>query len=168
MRIDEIAKKKGLTPSELGRIGGKKPKKRRPYTLSRNRNCDARCPLYGKCIFQPLSKEKFNGKCALANMTTLSEAEKNKYIKILTAKEDFLVDVMTQILGELQFETTIKGDYQSKRNLYYDVIKLYQLLYGEKKKVEFSGTQTVGITLDDLKKVYKQVVEDENKEDENK
>lgn len=158
--IVEIARRKGLTPAELGRIAGSKPKKKRKaFILTKRRKCNSKCPLYDRCIFQPLS-QNFNGYCALAMNDDIAIRTKQRYIRILTGGENEFIKNMKDLLAELDLKTRASKDHNQMRKLLYDYMNTFKTLFGVKQNIKAKVEQD--LTINDVEDKIKELIENED------
>jgi len=156
--IDKIAKDKGLTPSQLGKIAGSTPKKKRRFMLKKDRNCDSKCPLFYKCMYQPISKD-YEGKCALAN-ADIKDSTKDGFLKLLIGEEEDRFEVIKSLLSKVYTKTLAQGDLKEDRNTMYDIAKINEYICGKKVRNEIKGEVKNEITINDVWKLINE--EDEN------
>ena len=122
------------------------------FRLRKSRNCSKRCPLYGRCMFAPLSKN-FGGKCALANMSELTDKSKRQYLKILTGDRQQFQEILQELTAEVLFDVKKEGNFKDKLKFIESVMKFYTTLFGTKAEVQVKG-YNVALTWEDLKRMY--------------
>ena len=123
----------------------------------RRRKCSSKCQLFGRCFYIKLS-ERFDGKCALANLDEISLRNKHKYINLLTGDQDTYADIMRDLLAEMDLK--IRSEKNAEKNLnnmmrYFDKITtFFQTMFGTKYKIDQKTEVRGGIAIADLKAAY--------------
>jgi hypothetical protein len=135
---------------EKQRERAKRPRVKGVFKLKKERKCNNKCQLFGKCLFQPLSNSKYEGKCALAN-EDLGHKTKIEFVNTLIGSDDEFIQNARDILSEIYLKDKRSGDPEKLRKLMYDFINLYKTVFGIKEKLEHSGKVEGGITINILK-----------------
>lgn len=132
--IHEIAKDKGLTPAELGRIGGKNGKgKYMPVRLTEKRRCTKKCQLWNVCPFKYISIQT-DGKCALARAP---QRARTIVKRMATGKESHFNELMTETMIQIYLDVmSQKGNLDKKMRFLKLMTELKKSIFGEKKIIE--------------------------------
>jgi hypothetical protein len=135
--IVEIAKAKGMTPSEFGSWAGVKAKgKPKRLALRPNRKCTKACPLWPACFIKYSSaQEKYGGRCALADPNT-PERVKSVIFSFLQGEEGMNNKIM-ELIGEL--EMLVRKEGTSSRNVASLIKTLAEAkvaIHGNRQRVE--------------------------------
>lgn len=143
------------TGREGGKVGGKSRSERKAVAnaLKNRINCNNTCSLY-PCPVQPVSADKYNGKCALKEQ---GKRFQDRVINIFTKGHDGLMTELKTIVADLSALSVVSDDDKTlqldKKLKYFDrVIKYGEFAYGRKNKTEHSGSiNSNELTADDLK-----------------
>lgn len=142
--IQEQARRKGLTPSQLGRLAGKKARGvPKGFIFKRDRKCNTRCALWSRCPAKylsnagPIGDKDYEGRCALADMSQKTKT----YIKKSMGGEEELEDlIMENMMETLMSSKSQKLNIQTRIKLNDQFIKIKESFYGKKSKVDANIT----------------------------
>jgi len=155
--IVEIARKKGLTPAELGRIGGLKARgKPKRFAIKPERNCTSRCPLWNVCLLKYIAIDKRAGrmfkksrpeykigKCALAFQ---SEKQKKFFKALARGDEKSFDEIIKEFFASLMMEVD-GAKFSEKAKFLKNAIDVKNALFGERRRIEanIQGEDPFGI-----------------------
>ena len=146
----------GPDPSESGKKGGASLKKR----IKQIKKCTKRCPFYEKCPYVELSKEKFEGYCAVKRFPyRLSQ----RTLRWLEGDEDALVDNLLYYL--IKVETNVDSTNDPNLQIRYLKIakEVVQMIIGNRIKIQADvNTLTPQQILDSIEEQLKQYSDKKN------
>ena len=137
----EIARKGGLSHRGM-------------FKLIKSRRCSAKCPMFGFCIFQPLSKLKFGGKCALANLESIDIAAKHRFVKFTTGGREEFSMLMRSIIAEIFIMSEKDRKLSTMFRLMEILIKFYKSVFGEKQEIAISNSNGTALNWGQLRMIY--------------
>ena len=131
---DSIKRGKTMTPYRLKII-----------KLAKIKKCSKKCPIY-PCRYHPLSKAKYDGKCAL---NQLEPSTRRKYVNLLIGGED---DLFTEATNAVM---TVNDGYKTVSC----IEKIHKMRYGSKVKNEVVASS--GSFFDELRGKVKELKEED-------
>jgi len=140
----------------MGRKGGKANKGKTSIALSLiNRvHCKPDCKIYFDCPFMIASK-KFKGKCALKQAPSYVQGW---VVDVLTKGSEGMITTLRKLAIDLMIESKT-GKFRERKDAYYALKDLHEMIYGKKIKQEVTGEIKSEITVNDFKKAMKEMKE---------
>jgi len=113
--------------------GGKKktPAKRIANRMNAIVNCSQKCPIW-PCSFQPASKKKFKGKCALKHMPPRVQ---KRTMDIMTKGSEGLKQHLTALVNDMMSDAELSGNFKDKFFMIKAGTELAKTFYGTKLNV---------------------------------
>jgi hypothetical protein len=122
--------------SETGRVAGKRSakvmteRKAVANALRKRKWCEPKCRIYFSCPFVNVSRERFDGKCALKSQ----DSKLQGMIVDILMHDDKIIDSMRRIIADMSWETI--GDFRKKAIVFDKLRDLYETIHGTKAKLE--------------------------------
>ena len=129
---------------ELSRKGGKAMAG--VFQLSKTRNCNKNCPMFGKCWTSGLSPQ-FKGKCALANIPQ-SDILGRRTVKAILDGERGFCENMLELLTEIEGRARTNPTLDNLRALAQEYREMYPLLFGTKARIVSTNLNQGGQVID--------------------
>lgn len=125
------------TSVEKQRERARRPRQKGNFILSKKRNCNKRCPLFDRCLFQ-LESNNFEGKCGLANSDKTTSRRKHRIIRTLLGGRGEITNVLRELVVEMDAIRESKN-FGELEKLFNNYIKLIGTEFGEKTEINLKG-----------------------------